>query len=175
MTEKKEKILKAALDLFAQEGFKSTSTSKVATKAGVSEGLIFRHFGNKDGLLAAILEEGHDRLKTLFSDIVMESDPQQVINKTLNIANQIAQDDEQSHFWKLQYKLKWETEMYDEVRMEPIELALTNAFKKLGYDEPQKEAKILLLLLDGMATRYFLSTNFDLESMVDILLIKYKE
>lgn len=175
MTEKKENILKAALDLFAQEGFKSTSTSKVATKAGVSEGLIFRHFGNKDGLLAAILEEGHDRLKFLFSDIITENDPQEVINKTLNIARQIAQDSEQSHFWKLQYKLKWETEMYDEAKMEPVELALTNAFEKLGYEEPQKEAKIILLLLDGMATSFFLSKNFDLEGMVDILLVKYRE
>ena len=44
MTEKQENILKAALQLFAKEGFYATSTSKVAKLAGVSEGLIFRHF-----------------------------------------------------------------------------------------------------------------------------------
>ncbi len=37
MTEKQERILKAALELFAQEGFKATSTNKVAKRAGVSE------------------------------------------------------------------------------------------------------------------------------------------
>ena len=58
MTEKKEKILQAALELFAKEGFYATSTSKVAKTAGVSEGLIFRHFGNKEGLLHAVLDEG---------------------------------------------------------------------------------------------------------------------
>ena len=49
MTEKQKNIVNAALELFAKEGFKSTSTSKVAKKARVSEGLIFRHFKNKDG------------------------------------------------------------------------------------------------------------------------------
>ncbi|QSE97365.1 TetR/AcrR family transcriptional regulator [Fulvivirga lutea] len=175
MTEKQEKILNAALELFAEEGYGSTSTSKIAKKAGVSEGLIFRHFTNKEGLLEAISKEGESRLKVLFANIVMESDPQEVINKTFRIASEIAMDSEQSHFWKLQYKLKWETELYDEKKMEPIRNALTTAFEKLGYQNPEQEADILLLLLDGLATRYFLSDNFDMENMIEFLLIKYQE
>ncbi len=175
MTERKEKILETALSLFAQDGFKSTSTSKIASNAGVSEGLIFRHFVNKEGLLDAIMEEGHERIKILFSDIISENDPQEVINKTFNIAKIIANDAEQSNFWKLQYKLKWETEKYDEVKMEPLQEALTKAFLQLGYIEPEKEAAIILLLLDGLATRHFLTTSFDMNAMVDLLLIKYKE
>ena len=41
MTDKKEKILNAALELFANDGYNVTSTSKIAKTAGVSEGLIF--------------------------------------------------------------------------------------------------------------------------------------
>ena len=37
MTEKQEKILQAALQLFAKEGYHATSTNKVAKLAGVSE------------------------------------------------------------------------------------------------------------------------------------------
>jgi len=44
MTEKQEKIIKSALELFALEGYAATSTRKAAERAGVSEGLIFRHF-----------------------------------------------------------------------------------------------------------------------------------
>jgi len=47
MTEKQERILETALSLFAKDGFSATSTSKVARDAGVSEGLMFRHFENK--------------------------------------------------------------------------------------------------------------------------------
>ncbi|MEQ8926425.1 MAG: helix-turn-helix domain-containing protein [Fulvivirga sp.] len=174
MTEKQGKILNAALELFAEEGYGTTSTSKIAKKAGVSEGLIFRHFTNKEGLLDAISKEGESRLKVLFANIVMEADPQEVINKTFRIASEIASDNEQSHFWKLQYKLKWETERYDENKMEPVRQALTAAFKKLNYLSPEKEAELLLLLLDGLATRYFLSDNFEMGEMIDFLSSKYQ-
>lgn len=175
MTEKKENILNAALELFAKEGFRSTSTSKLAAHAGVSEGLIFRHFKNKDGLLQALMDLGEDRLKEIFTDIVTEEDPQQVINKTLSAVKAVANDPEQRHFWKLQYKLKWETETYDDSKIEPIQEALTTAFGKLGYTYPEKEAMLILVLLDGMVTKLFLSDSFDVIDMVDILIEKYKE
>ncbi len=174
MTEKKEKILLAALELFARDGFKTTSTSKVAKHAGVSEGLIFRHFRNKDGLLQAILKEGEERIKVLFSDIVFETEPESVIHKTLEMMSSGNLSTGELEFWKLQYKIKWELEQYGEHKMEPLQLALTSAFKKLGYEEPEKEAMMLLLELDGLATRYFLMEKFDIESMITFLKKRYK-
>lgn len=44
-------IAHVAMALFAEHGFTATSTRKVALAAGVSEGLIFHHFGSKMGLL----------------------------------------------------------------------------------------------------------------------------
>jgi AcrR family transcriptional regulator len=44
-------IAHIAMALFAEHGFTATSTRKVALAAGVSEGLIFHHFGTKMGLL----------------------------------------------------------------------------------------------------------------------------
>jgi AcrR family transcriptional regulator len=58
--DKKEKILTVALALFSSQGFDSTSTSLIAKKAEVSEGLIFRHFTNKEGLLMAIMEKAKE-------------------------------------------------------------------------------------------------------------------
>ncbi len=173
MTDKKEKILLAALELFANEGFKATSTSKVAKQAGVSEGLIFRHFGNKEGLLEAILKIGEEKVKAIFSDIVFETEPKVVISKTLDLGKNMVETKEESDFWKLQYKIKWEIEQYGEHKMEPLEMALTNAFKKLGFDAPDLEARMLLVYLDGMATRFFLQKNFDLNSMIELLRKKY--
>jgi AcrR family transcriptional regulator len=43
-------LLDAARDLFAERGFKGTSTRDVAERAGVSEVMIFRHFGSKANL-----------------------------------------------------------------------------------------------------------------------------
>lgn len=43
-------VLEAARDLFAKKGFKGTSTREIAERAGVSEPLIFLHFGSKSEL-----------------------------------------------------------------------------------------------------------------------------
>lgn len=50
----REKILAAALDLFARNGFHSTSIAQVAAKAGISKGLIYNYFSSKEELLQAI-------------------------------------------------------------------------------------------------------------------------
>ncbi len=173
MTEKQIKILESALALFAREGFKTTSTSKVAKHAGVSEGLIFRHFKNKEGLLDAIFKEGEERAKLLFANIVFETDPKKVISKTLDTFSNSNLPKEELEYWKLQYKIKWELEMYHEHKMEALQLALTGAFEKLGYEQSAMEAVHLLVTLDGLATRYFLIDHFDLAGMTAFLKNKY--
>lgn len=49
----KAKIRNAAIAHFAREGFERTNMRAVARVAGVSEALIFHHFGSKAGLRAA--------------------------------------------------------------------------------------------------------------------------
>ncbi|PGQ37584.1 TetR/AcrR family transcriptional regulator, partial [Bacillus thuringiensis] len=46
----KERILEAAISLFGEKGYSSTTTREIAEKAKVSEVTIFRHFGNKEKL-----------------------------------------------------------------------------------------------------------------------------
>ena len=171
MTEKQEKILQSALELFAKEGFHATSTNKVAKHAGVSEGLIFRHFGNKEGLLQAILAEGERRFKALFVDIVMENDSKEVIRKTIEMTGQIDKSD--YDFWKLQFKLKWELEVNSDEKMEPLKMALTNAFKKLKYLSPELEAQLLLLFIDGLGSAVLKGSSIDAHDMIQFLLTKY--
>jgi AcrR family transcriptional regulator len=56
--ERRAAILGAALPLFARKGFAATTTKQIAAAAGVSEGLIFRHFPSKAALYEAILCSG---------------------------------------------------------------------------------------------------------------------
>ena len=85
MTEKQINILKAALRLFATQGYYATSTSKVAKAAGVSEGLIFRHFGNKEGLLNAIMEMANEKTQHKMGAIVLTPDPKELLSKLIRL------------------------------------------------------------------------------------------
>ncbi|MEU4508146.1 helix-turn-helix domain-containing protein [Nonomuraea wenchangensis] len=53
----RRKVLAAAAQLFAEKGVESVSMDAVAAAAGVGKGTLFRRFGDKSGLAAALLDE----------------------------------------------------------------------------------------------------------------------
>jgi len=54
--ERREQILRVAVSLFSNNGFRGTTTKEIAQAAGVSEAMVFRHFATKEELYAAILD-----------------------------------------------------------------------------------------------------------------------
>jgi AcrR family transcriptional regulator len=55
--DRRQQILRVAVNLFAQRGFRGTTTKEIAHAAGVSEAIIFRHFATKQELYSAILDD----------------------------------------------------------------------------------------------------------------------
>jgi len=53
----RQRLIDAALDLFAAQGVTETTTKQIAELADVNEVTLFRQFGNKHGLLLAVIEE----------------------------------------------------------------------------------------------------------------------
>jgi len=53
----RQRIVNTALELFASKGITETTTRQIADFAKVNEVTLFRHFGNKHGLLLAVLQE----------------------------------------------------------------------------------------------------------------------
>lgn len=49
-------IVKVAMRLFSERGFRGTTTKEIAHAAGVSEAIIFRHFATKEDLYTAIID-----------------------------------------------------------------------------------------------------------------------
>jgi len=52
---RKEAIVAAVQDVFAEKGFDGTTTRELAKAAGVSEALLYKHFPSKESLYAAML------------------------------------------------------------------------------------------------------------------------
>lgn len=59
----RHKILKAAAQLFDQCGVAAVSLDAVAAAAGVGKGTVFRRFGDKSGLAAALLDDRERELQ----------------------------------------------------------------------------------------------------------------
>lgn len=57
-------VVAAALDLFAEQGFESTSVEQIAQAAGVSRSTFFRQFGGKDDVVFTDHEELLAELRT---------------------------------------------------------------------------------------------------------------
>lgn len=69
-------VLAAARDHFASEGYDGATGARIAADAGVSEPTIAFHFGNKAGLLIAVMRGYYDDLLERIDDVVhAASDP----------------------------------------------------------------------------------------------------
>jgi TetR/AcrR family fatty acid metabolism transcriptional regulator len=60
--DKRERILRAAVKVFARNGFYATRVSEVAKAAGVADGTIYLYFKSKDELLVSLFEDRVERL-----------------------------------------------------------------------------------------------------------------
>ena len=60
--ESRERVLEAAVDLMSREGIAALSMREVARRAGLSHQAPYHHFRNREGILAAIAEDGFRRL-----------------------------------------------------------------------------------------------------------------
>lgn len=62
LAERRQLILAAAVEEFARYGYEGASTNRIARKARVAKGLIFRYFESKQGLFEAALDDACDRI-----------------------------------------------------------------------------------------------------------------
>lgn len=93
----KERILTAAQSCFVEKGFHAASMATIASTAGMSPGLIYRYFKNKNAIILAIIEQqlmvARQRIRKLHSaenlsrrifDYLDETEPDD--DKPMNIA-----------------------------------------------------------------------------------------
>src|SRR6185437_9486361 len=63
--DRRVQILDAALVCFAQRGFHQTSMHDISAEAGISVGLIYRYFANKEAVIAAMADRHKSEIQEL--------------------------------------------------------------------------------------------------------------
>jgi AcrR family transcriptional regulator len=73
--QRRESILAAATELFAEVGYQRGKISAVAARIGVSEPVVFQNFGTKAALFAAVVHRAADQAAAWLADLAASAVP----------------------------------------------------------------------------------------------------
>jgi TetR/AcrR family transcriptional repressor of lmrAB and yxaGH operons len=75
-TDTRERMVRAALELFRKQGLHGTGFTDVLEATGASRGVIYHHFpGGKEELAAAVIETNGQDLHALFEELLSDQSP----------------------------------------------------------------------------------------------------
>ena len=155
--ESKAKILDAALKLFGTQGYQNTSISEIMKLAGVSKGLMYHYFSNKEELI-----------KQLLLDVFKETD------ELLFVASKATSSEAFENMLRAFFKsLRDDFEKLTLWINESI-VFIEKLLVELKWSDPAGEAKILVALLDGISIQYlWFKQDYPLDELEKVLLNKY--
>ena len=169
---RKQLILETSLELFAKKGVVGTTTKSIANEAGISEGLLFRHYQSKEGLVKALKKLAADKVRLLAQEIIDLTQPKDVLRLTILSLTKIPFKD--YALWKLILGIKFQSELADESFADVIEDKVTKAFKGLRFAHAEMEAELLLNSLNGMLLAMLLNKQYKIEPLLNLMLKKYQ-
>lgn len=81
----RELLIDETVRCIREEGFSAASARHIIERAGLSWGVIQHHFGDRDGLLTAVIEDAVDRLSAsldLLADPAQATDTEELVRAT---------------------------------------------------------------------------------------------
>jgi AcrR family transcriptional regulator len=78
--DRREQILRGAMELFAEKGFRGATTREIALHLGISEALMFKYFPSKEALYRAIIQKRTDGSEEMLfpKEAILAKDDRQV-------------------------------------------------------------------------------------------------
>ncbi|MDL2262784.1 TetR/AcrR family transcriptional regulator [Bacteroidales bacterium OttesenSCG-928-I21] len=174
--EKRNVIIQTALELFANNGYASTSISQIAKKANISKGLMYNYFDSKEELLKTIVENLTDEimeyLDSNHDNKTSEEEAMQFIDKYFEYM--ITKTEELKFFIQLAIQpevikhFSTNSSRYDKIHYKELLILF------LKEQHPENSELLLLnffSILKGLALQY----TFSPQNYPHNLMMKYKE
>ncbi|MDN5214253.1 TetR/AcrR family transcriptional regulator [Fulvivirgaceae bacterium BMA12] len=177
-TRSKDKILMAALDLFAKKGYHNTSVSAIARHAGISKGLIYNYYDSKEELLKGVIEMLMEDSSEFFL-ATQKEDPNEALRSLFVLLKNYLI--EKRGLYRLAVSLSVQEEVgkfefLKDIIEEKFQGFLTvfeSLMTKKGVKNAKGEALLLGALFDGISLQYTFSEKYPLEEVIDFLIEKY--
>lgn len=174
----KRKILESALVLFAEKGFKGTSINDIAISAGISKGLAYNYFKDKNEIMISVLGLIGDEIGLLYSKTENEEDPKRKLKVLINQTFKTLQKDEK--FWRIYMNFAMSPEIKEASYkfmsgfLEESFNWIEKIFKEIGVKNHVIETKLFGAILDGVCFHYiFDKEQYPIEKMRKFLIGKY--
>ena len=160
---RRQQILEAALKLFANNGYHSTSIAMITKEAGISKGLAYNYFNSKEELLKNIVFDGIDSLLEIFDPdkdgVLTREELKYFIDKIFEYISKNLE------YWRLYFSILIQPEVFKlfenklwEV-LEPLMTIMIKYFKELGIKNPEVEARFFGALMDGLTLNYIMDPD----------------
>jgi len=134
----RERLVRTALDLFAEQGYDNTTVAQITERAGLTKSTFFRHFPDKREVLAA----GQDTLCVLLEEGVgaapASATPLEAVAAALDAAAAAFTPERRALGLKLHAVIAASSELQERDALKRVGLAtaLTTALEKRGVPDP---------------------------------------
>jgi len=173
----RRRIVDEALLLFAEHGYAGTSVRMIAAAAGVSAGLLYNYFENKQALLHAIFEESMADVRASFA-LADQVPPKQRLEQLVRGSFQILRRN--MTFWRLSYGVRMQPAVLAGLGPElhewtvAIRRTLQGYLRDAGVARPDVEAAVLFALIDGISQHFVLDPDrYPLDAAIELVIGKY--
>ncbi len=168
--ERKKQILNVALEVFADNGFASTSIAKIAQNAGMSKGLMYNYFESKEDLVTQIMVQGLEVMTESFDKnkdgVLTENELHYFIDNSFSTL------ESNLPFWRMYFMVLLQPEVYKIIMphlhktLAPFMQTAMTYFANSGYEDPEAEMRFFSAIMDGVGLHFILDPeNFPLEGV----------
>lgn len=82
--DRRELLISSAARLFAEGGYDGTNLERIATDAGVTKPVVYRHFDSKKTLYLALLERHSESMPSFVADLPETREPRELLQGVLD-------------------------------------------------------------------------------------------
>lgn len=176
---KKELIMNAALEEFAEFGYHRTSIDKVSKRANISKGLLYNYFENKEDLLKSIIIKGLKLIVEIFDPnkdgFLTEDKFEFFIEQTFEILQK------NMPFWKLYFSIITKAGVVEIIKepmeeyLKPFINTMIDYYNRHEKKNPVAHALLFGATLDGISLNYIMQPEmFPLEEIKKLIIDKFK-
>ena len=178
--EKYKLIMDVAIEIFAEKTYQGASVRMIAEKAGISKGLLYNYFENKEDLLKQIIKSAAKKVWEFFDPnkdgVLTKEEFIFFIKKGIQVVKQ------NINYWKLYTALVLQPPVLEIIKDDIDNLAahysnlIFNLFKSCKINDPEGELILLSSMLRGAIVQYSaVPANFPIDQFETKIIAYYSE